>query len=73
MKRLLVATVMTFALSVTTLAGDIPCDTPQPPPPQGITQARDATYPGDIPCGFAEQVSEEALPGLLTVFDLILA
>ena len=73
MKRLLIATAMAFVLSVSALAGDIPCDAPQPPPPppQGMTQATDATSAGDIPCGLAEQISEAALSGLLTTFDLL--
>lgn len=71
MKRLLITTAMTLALSVSALAGDIPCDAPQPPPPQGMTQATDATSPGDIPCGLAGQISEAALAGLMTAFDLL--
>lgn len=71
MKRLLIATAMTFALSVTALAGDIPCGAPQPPPPQGMTQPTDATSLGEIPCGLAEQISEAAVSGLLTAFDML--
>jgi len=72
MKRLLITTTMTLVLSGSALAGEIPCGAPQPPPPQGITQATDATSPGDIPCGLAEQISEAALSGLLTTFDLLI-
>lgn len=71
MKRLLVTIALTFFLSASALAGDIPCDAPKPPPPQGMTQATDATSPGDIPCGFAEQISEAGLSGLLAVLSLL--
>jgi hypothetical protein len=71
MKRLLTATAMTFVLSVSVLAGDIPCDAPQPPPPQGMMQATDATSPGEIPCDFAEQISEATVSGWLTVLGLL--
>ncbi|HUS12456.1 MAG TPA: hypothetical protein VMZ30_18455 [Pyrinomonadaceae bacterium] len=70
MKRLLIITAMTFVLSVSTLAGDIPCGAPSPAPP-GPTQTTNATSSGEIPCGFAEQISEEALSGLLAVFGLL--
>jgi hypothetical protein len=71
MKRLLVTIALTFVLSASALAGDIPCDAPQPPPPQGMTQATDATSPGDIPCDFAEQITEAGLSGLLAVLGLL--
>jgi hypothetical protein len=71
MKKLLIATAMTLALSVAALAGDIPCGAPQPLPPQGMTQATDATSPGEIPCGLAEQISEAALFGMLTAINLL--
>jgi len=72
MKRFLITTAMTLVLSSSALAGEIPCGAPQPPPPpQGMTQATDATSPGDLPCGLAEQISEAALSGMLTAIDLL--
>ena len=70
MNKLLITTAMTFVLSVSALAGDIPCGAPSPAPP-GTTQTTNATSPGDIPCGFAEQISDEALSALLTVLGLV--
>ncbi|HKB67814.1 MAG TPA: hypothetical protein VKC61_18290 [Pyrinomonadaceae bacterium] len=70
MKRLLITLAMTFVLSVSALAGDIPCGAPSPVP-NGTTQTTDATLPGEIPCGFAEQISETALSALLTVIGLV--
>jgi hypothetical protein len=70
MKRLLITIAVTFVLSVSALAGDIPCDAPSPVP-NGTTQTANATSPGDIPCGFAEQISDAGLSGLLTVLGLL--
>ena len=72
MKRFLMTVSLTLVLSGSALAGDIPCDAPQPPPPQGMTQATDATSPGEIPTsGYAEQMSDAALSGLLAVLSLL--
>ena len=71
MKRLLITTAMTFVLSVSALAGDIPCGAPSPAPP-GTTQTTNATSPGEVPTGgYAEQVSEAALSGLLAGLSLL--
>jgi hypothetical protein len=70
MKRLLMAIGMTFVLSVFALAGDIPCGAPSPVP-NGTTQTANATSPGDIPCDFAERISEAGLSGLLAVIALV--
>ena len=71
MKRLLITIAMTFVLSSSALAGEIPCGAPSPPPPQGMTQTTETTYPGEIPSGgYAEQISDGALSALLTVLGL---
>lgn len=70
MNRLLITTAITFVLSVSAFAGDIPCGAPSPAPP-GTTQTTNETSPGDIPCGFAEQISDGALSALLTVLGLV--
>ncbi len=70
MKRLLIATAMTLVLSVTALAGDIPCDV-HSPAPNGTTPTTNETSPGEIPCDFAEQISEAGLSGLLAVLGLV--
>ena len=71
MKRFLITTAMTLVLSCSALAGDIPCGAPAPPPP-GTTQTVDATSPGEIPCGLAEQVSDATLSGLLAVVGMLI-
>lgn len=70
MKKLLMAIAMTFVLSVSALAGDIPCDV-HSPAPNGTPPTTNATSPGDIPCGFAEQISEAGLSGLLAILGLV--
>ena len=71
MKRLLITTAMTFVLSVSALAGDIPCGTPSPAP-NGTTQITNTTSPGELPTGgYAEQVSEAGLSGFLAVLSLL--
>ena len=68
MKRLLMATAIACALSITTLAGDIPSvGAPQP-------QSQQATSPtllGEIPSdGGARSISEAAVSALLTALGL---
>ncbi len=72
MKRLLITIAMTFVLSSSALAGDIPCGAPSPAP-DGTTQTTNATAPGEIPCGFTDQISDGALSALLTVLGLTVA
>jgi hypothetical protein len=69
MKRLLMTLALTFVLSASALAGEIPCGTPSPAP-EGTTQTTNVTAPGEIPCGFAERISEAALSALLTALGL---
>lgn len=71
MKRLLIATAMTLVLSVSSLAGEIPCDI-HSPAPDATTPTTNETSPGDIPCDFAEQISEAGLSGLLAVLGLVI-
>jgi hypothetical protein len=68
MKRFLMATAIACALSVTTLAGDIPSDgAPQPPPPQTTSP----TLLGEIPSdGGARSLSAAAISALLTALGL---
>lgn len=75
MKRLLMAIAMTFVLSVSALAGEIPCDLNSPAPGElptgGISSPipTGPTSPGDVPTGgFAGQVSDTVLSALLSVF-----
>jgi hypothetical protein len=71
MKRLLMAIAMAFVLSVSALAGEIPCDV-HSPAPTGTTATTNETSPGDIPCGYAEQISETGLSGLLAMLGLVI-
>lgn len=70
MKRLLMTVALTLVLSCSALAGDIPCGNPSPAP-EGTTQTTNMTAPGEIPCDFAEQISDAALSALLTVLGLV--
>lgn len=70
MKRLLIAMAMTLVLSVTALAGEIPCGVTSPAP-NGTTSTTNETSPGEIPCGFAAQISEAGMSGLLVVLGLV--
>jgi len=67
MKRFLVATAIACALSVTTLAGEIPSGgAPQPQP-----QATSPTLLGDIPSGGkAQSLSSAAISALLSALGL---
>lgn len=71
MKRLLMTIALTFVLSCSALAGEIPCDAPAPPPP-APNQITSEDLPGEIPTsGYVEQISDAALSGLLTVLSLV--
>jgi opacity protein-like surface antigen len=71
MKRFLMMIALACVLSSSALAGDIPCGAPAPVP-QGSTQTTSATLPGEIPTsGYAIQISDAALSGLLSVFGLL--
>ena len=73
MKRFLMTMALACVLSSSALAGDIPSGGSPSPPPQGMTQATDATSPGEMPtAGYAEQLSSDALSALLTVLGLVL-
>jgi hypothetical protein len=71
MKRFVMTAVLACTLSVPAFAGEMPTGgSPAPPPPvEGVTTS--ATLPGEIPCGFADQISEAALSALLTVLGLV--
>jgi hypothetical protein len=73
MKRLLMTIALTCVLSSSALAGEIPSGgVPDPPPPAGITQTTSETSPGEIPTvGYADQMSDAALSGLLAVLGLV--
>jgi hypothetical protein len=70
MRRLLTIVAMTFVLSVSALAGEIPCGAPSPAP-NGTTPTTGLTSPGEIPCDFAGQISEAGISGLLAVLGLL--
>lgn len=68
MKRLLMATAIACALSITVLAGDIPSGgAPQPPPPQTAITATLGDIPSD---GGVQLLSDAALSALLTALGL---
>ena len=68
MKRLFMAAAITCAISVATLAGDIPSvGAPTPPPPQTSS----TSSLGDIPSGDeAITISDAALSALMTALGL---
>ena len=76
MKRFTMAVALVCLLSVSVLAGDIPCGAPSPAS-DGITQTPGAASPGEIPSGGVPGeipsggfVSDAALSALLTVLSL---
>jgi hypothetical protein len=75
MKRFLITMALTCVLSIPVSAGLIPTDgAPTPPPPAGTTQTQTTsdTSSGLIPTGgYAEQMSDVALSGLLAVLGLL--
>jgi hypothetical protein len=71
-KRFLIVTTLTCALSVSAMAGEIPTSGSPTPAPSGTTQTTTTTSPSDIPTdGSAEQVSDTALSTLLTVLGFL--
>lgn len=74
MKRFLMVVTIVFAISSTTLAGNIPTGGIAPPPPTGDGITTNSTSPGDVPTsGFAEEVEEMAWSALMRVLTLIAA
>ena len=71
MKRFIAAMALACVLSVSALAGEIPTSGITSPTPNGTTPTTNATSPGEIPCGFADQISEAGLSGLLAVLGLL--
>lgn len=77
MKRFTMALALACLLSVSALAGEIPCDFTPPPPPPGESQSSGSTTPGDIPTGgvagaipcdgLAQQAEDALLGGFLAV------
>ncbi|MEK6283206.1 MAG: hypothetical protein AABN95_22855 [Acidobacteriota bacterium] len=73
MKRLTMAIALACLLSVSALAGQIPCDltSPGPDAPTSTTSPGDTPtsgVAGDIPCdGFAQQAEDAAFAGFLAV------
>lgn len=78
MKRFTMAVGLACILSVSALAGNIPCDfAPPPPPPPPGESLTSTTTPGDIPTGglvgqipcdsLAQQAEDAAVTGLLTI------
>jgi hypothetical protein len=74
MKRFVMTIALTCALAIPASAGLIPTvGAPQPVPPAGNGQTTSESSPGEIPCGFAQQISEAGVSGLLAVFGLLVA
>jgi len=72
MKRLLMTIALTCVLSSSVLAGEIPISDVTSPQPSGTIQATNTTSPGEIPTsGYADQMSDAALSGLLAVLGLL--
>jgi hypothetical protein len=73
MKRFVMTVALACVLSVSALAGEVPTGgAPDPPAPEGTTQTTNETSPGEIPIsGYAEQISDAALSGLLAVLGLL--
>lgn len=71
MKRFLVTIALACVLSSSALAGEIPISGVPSPQPGGTVQTTSEISPGEIPCGFAEQISEAGLSGLLAVLGLV--
>lgn len=73
MKRFMMTMALTCVLAIPASAGLIPTvGAPAPPPPPGIAQTTSETSPGQVPTvGYAEQVSDAALSGLLAVLSLV--
>lgn len=73
MKRFTMAAVLVCIVSVSAMAGNIPCDfVPPPPPPEGVQAAPSDIPTGgvtvQIPCADLVQQAEDALlGGFLTV------
>jgi len=76
MKRFTMATVLACILSVSAMAGEIPCDVIPPPPPAPPAMTS-TTTPGEFPTGgvagqipcdvLAQQAEDAAVAGFLTV------
>jgi hypothetical protein len=71
MRRFLMTIALSCVLSASALAGEIPTSGVTSPQPSGTIQTTTETSPGEIPCGFAEQISEAGLSGLLAVVGLL--
>lgn len=67
MKRSLMTIALACVLSSSAMAGEIPISGVPSPQPSGTIQLTTTTAPGDIPCGFADQMLGAALSGLLSV------
>jgi hypothetical protein len=71
MKRFVMTIALACVLSSSALAGEIPISGAPSPQPSGTNQTTSEASPGEIPCGFAEEISEAGLSGLLTVLSLL--
>lgn len=71
MKRFVMTVVLSFVLSSSAFAGDIPTDGSPSPGPNGSGQKATVTSPGEmLTMGVAEQMSDAALWAVLSVFGL---
>jgi len=72
MKRFLAAIAITWVLSVSALAGDMPISgSPAPPQPSNATM--ETTEPGDIQTPGKTGLSSDALSALLSVLSFLAA
>ena len=72
MKRFLMTLALACILSSSASAGDVPISGVPAPQPSGTVQTTSETLPGEIPIsGYAEQMSDAALSGLLAVLGLL--
>lgn len=68
MKHVLSAIALACVFSVPAQAGYVPTSGVTSPQPGGTTQPAGTTSPGDVPIsGYAEQISDAALSGLLAL------
>ncbi len=71
MKRFVMTITLACVLSSSALAGEIPISGAPSPQPSGTIQTTSETSPGEIPCGFADQISEAGMFGLVAVLGLL--
>ena len=73
MKRFLAAIAITWVLSASAFAGDMPISgAPAPPPPStATTEVAASTEPGEVETPGRSELSDEALSALLSVLSFL--